>query len=48
MWLLGVCHADELKYLFKSSFESYPKSGSGTYKVMEHMVDMWVNFAETG
>jgi carboxylesterase type B len=48
---LGVCHGDELSYLFKpklpgindSTFLRTPQDAS----VSKQMVQMWVNFAKT-
>ncbi|NP_001165962.1 carboxylesterase clade A, member 6 isoform X1 [Nasonia vitripennis] len=49
----GASHADELPYLFRArqyetmTFDS-SKKGTIGHKVMERMIDLWVNFAKTG
>lgn len=45
----GVCHADDLSYLFSNDLEhKAPAKDSAEFKVMQTMVDLWTSFAITG
>lgn len=48
----GATHGDELRYLFrmKAIESSIPplKEGTVPFKIMEQMIELWVNFATTG
>lgn len=45
----GVCHADDLSYLFSNDLEQkVPDAKSAEWKVIQTMVDLWTNFAITG
>lgn len=45
----GVCHADDLSYLFNNDLEhKAPDSKTPEYKVLQTMVELWTNFAITG
>jgi hypothetical protein len=49
----GVCHSEELSYLFcpeiRKEFNlSLPKSDSEDYKMINHLTQMWTDFAKTG
>lgn len=45
----GVCHADDLSYLFSNDLEhKAPDVNTAEYKVMQTMVDLWTSFAITG
>lgn len=45
--VVGVCHCDDLVYLFTSSL--FDKEITGVdRKVSEVLIQMWVNFATTG
>lgn len=47
--LKGVCHADELFYLFQTSFQDLPhKEDSPDTKIVRQMCRMWSNFAKYG
>lgn len=52
-YILGVCHCDELPYLF--NMRAYEEKGlkclvKGTqrYRIMEQLTEMWTNFATYG
>lgn len=45
----GVCHADDLSYLFSNDLEhKAPSASSNDFKVLQTMVELWTNFAITG
>ena len=45
----GICHGDEIGYLFKFGMLSLNKnSGSPEVQVMQKMTKMWTNFAKYG
>lgn len=45
----GVCHADDLSYLFSNDLEHKPpNSRSAEFRVLQTMVELWTNFAITG
>lgn len=48
----GASHGDELAHLFAMKvFEpvtGHLKEGTVPYKIMEQMIELWVNFATTG
>lgn len=51
--ILGAVHTDELDNLFRRKlFESWGipplQKGTDQHRVMEEMIEMWVNFAKTG
>ncbi|GAB0093820.1 hypothetical protein DMENIID0001_089980 [Sergentomyia squamirostris] len=47
--LPGVCHGDELGFLFKNSLtENSVKKGSEEYKAIDRLVTIWTTFATTG
>ncbi|KAJ8682866.1 hypothetical protein QAD02_018658 [Eretmocerus hayati] len=51
--LKGAAHADELQHLFRMKmierFSVQPlREGTESFKLMEQIVDLWVNFAQTG
>ena len=50
---LGAGHLDELMYLFGMKFYNFMKEepikrGTKDYQIMEQMVELWTNFAQTG
>ncbi|KAH8281096.1 hypothetical protein KR054_010648 [Drosophila jambulina] len=44
----GVCHADELSYLFYTVLATQLDKSSEEYQTIERMVGMWTSFAATG
>ncbi|KAH8374872.1 hypothetical protein KR200_007859, partial [Drosophila serrata] len=44
----GVCHADELSYLFYTALSTHLDKSSDEYKTIERMIEMWTSFAATG
>lgn len=45
----GVCHADELSYIFSNDLESKaPEENSAEFKTMQRMVELWTSFASSG
>ncbi|XP_055696218.1 esterase B1-like isoform X1 [Lutzomyia longipalpis] len=45
----GICHGDELGFLFKNSFIEKPiTKGSSDHKGIDLMVNIWTSFAKTG
>lgn len=49
----GTAHFDEVQFLFSMRVYDLlnierPKPGSISYKVMERMIELWVNFAKHG
>ncbi|XP_012543069.1 esterase FE4 [Monomorium pharaonis] len=51
--LPGVCHSEDLGFLFcpemRTKFNlSPPKPGSEDYKMINHLIQMWTDFAKTG
>nr|XP_041630531.1 esterase B1-like [Drosophila kikkawai] len=44
----GVCHADELSYLFYTALSTHLDKSSEEYQTIERMVGMWTSFAGTG
>ncbi|XP_020813846.1 esterase B1-like [Drosophila serrata] len=44
----GVCHADELSYLFYTALSTHLDKSSDEYKTIERMIGMWTSFAATG
>ncbi|KAK9746435.1 Carboxylesterase family [Popillia japonica] len=44
----GACHADDLGYLFKTSFPVPVEPNSIEDKTIRRMVQLWTNFAKTG
>lgn len=46
--LPGVCHGDELTYLFKSKYSRKFKPGSIEELTQYRMIKLWTNFAKTG
>ncbi|XP_017035561.2 esterase B1-like [Drosophila kikkawai] len=44
----GVCHADELSYLFFTVMATILDKSSEEYQTIERMVGMWTSFAGTG
>lgn len=45
---LGVCHADELSYIFKNKFASLIIPGSPEELAMKRTTTLWANFAKYG
>uniref|UniRef100_A0A1A9W1E4 carboxylesterase n=1 Tax=Glossina brevipalpis TaxID=37001 RepID=A0A1A9W1E4_9MUSC len=41
----GVCHADDLSYLFYNMIAKVLDTGSNEYRTIQRMVGMWYNFA---
>lgn len=44
----GVCHADDIAYLFYNAIAKKLKENKREYKTIENMVTMWTNFANNG
>ncbi|XP_058799348.1 neuroligin-1-like [Phymastichus coffea] len=48
----GVCHTEELKYLFRAHFLddkiTFPGIGTDEYRITEQLIEMWVTFATVG
>lgn len=46
----GVCHADELQYLFPIGEKLFPKTSlsEDDHKMIDYLTTVWVNFAKTG
>ena len=49
----GAAHGDDVSSLFRMNFvKKYTgyslKEGTEDFKLMERMIEMWVNFASTG
>lgn len=44
----GVCHADDIAYLFYNAIAKKLKENKREYKTIENMVAMWTNFANNG
>lgn len=47
MMFLGVCHADELMYLFPIEFLKYPFTKEDI-DMLELIITIWTNFATSG
>ncbi|XP_037916880.1 esterase B1-like isoform X1 [Hermetia illucens] len=41
----GVCHADELTYMFNSMFGHHKDPGTKEYSTIQRMIGMWTQFA---
>lgn len=45
----GVCHADDLSYLFSNDLElKAPEENSAEFKTIQRMVELWTSFAISG
>lgn len=44
----GVCHAEDIEYLFKTSYSKPVVINSAEHKTMNRMVSCWTRFAATG
>lgn len=45
----GVCHADELSYIFSNNLESEaPGENTHEFKTMQRMIELWTSFATSG
>lgn len=44
----GVCHADDLSYMFYSLLASKLDKASPEYRTIERLIGMWTSFATTG
>ncbi|XP_053969313.1 esterase B1-like isoform X1 [Anastrepha ludens] len=44
----GVCHGDELPYLFWNAMSHRLPEGSPEHRTMQRMIGMWTHFAATG
>lgn len=49
VWILGVCHADDCSYYFRSVFSGAdPARNSDEWKTIERMCETFTTFARTG
>lgn len=46
----GVCHADDLSYIFANSFDGnkVPEDHTPEFRMIQTMVGLWTNFATSG
>ena len=44
----GVCHADEVHYIFNPHLVEYPALAGEDFDVRNTMVKLWLNFADSG